>query len=112
MAAASQAVPPTRDLSDKRVLEIGCGRDCPLVSKSRPALRVMAADLTATALPERPYFAASQGLANLGWEKGHSNRRLYPTASFSQAQQRLGSSSRRLVRLLCTRKRWRDCGDA
>ena len=81
-----QHLNPARDLSGKRVLEIGCGRGgfaCWLASQPLAAgIRVVAADLAPTALDKGRTFASSQGLTNIEWEKQDIQSLIYPTASF------------------------------
>jgi 2-polyprenyl-3-methyl-5-hydroxy-6-metoxy-1,4-benzoquinol methylase len=66
-----QHLDPERDLSGKRVLEIGCGRGdftCWLARQSYRPAEIVAADFAATAVVKGRSYAASQGLSGITWE--------------------------------------------
>jgi 2-polyprenyl-3-methyl-5-hydroxy-6-metoxy-1,4-benzoquinol methylase len=62
---------PRRDLADKIVLEVACGRGglaCRLAAESSPPATVVAADFSSTALAKGRCFALQEHLPNVLWE--------------------------------------------
>ena len=76
---------PARDLLNKRVLEIGCGRggfSCWLVSQSQKPNEVIAMDFAVTAIEKGRAFATQNGLSNIIWEVGDIQNIPQPDDSF------------------------------
>lgn len=68
-----QKLDANRDLSGKRVLEIGCGRggfSCWLRSQPQQADEIVAVDFAATAVQKGRLYAAQRGLTGITWEVG------------------------------------------
>ena len=62
---------PERDLSGRRVLEIGCGRGgfaCWLARHPSPPREVVAADFSPAAIAKAEQYAAAQGVRGVRWE--------------------------------------------
>jgi 2-polyprenyl-3-methyl-5-hydroxy-6-metoxy-1,4-benzoquinol methylase len=76
---------PLRDLSGKRLLEIGCGRGdlaCWLVDQPQGPSEIVAADFSITAVQKGQAFAAERGLANIKWQICDIQDIAHPDASF------------------------------
>ncbi len=76
---------PARDLSDRRVIEIGCGRggfSCWLARSSDPPPRIVAVDYSSVAVDKGRAYAAAAGLNSIIWETGDIQGIDYPDASF------------------------------
>lgn len=74
-----------RDLADRRVLEIACGRGgfaCWLAAQRPAPARLVAADFSATAVAMGAAFAAARGIAGIEWEVGDMTRLGHADASF------------------------------
>lgn len=76
---------PERDLTDKRVLEIGCGRGdftCWLAKQTYRPAEIVAADFAATAVRKGQAFANEQHLTGIRWEVGDIQAISHPEACF------------------------------
>jgi 2-polyprenyl-3-methyl-5-hydroxy-6-metoxy-1,4-benzoquinol methylase len=76
---------PARDLADKRVLEIGCGRggfSCWLFSRAERPAELVAADFSQTALEMARAEALKRGLDGIHWQYGDIQNIDYPDSSF------------------------------
>ena len=74
-----------RDLVDKRVLEIGCGRGgfaCWLAASSRGRADIVAADFSRSAVEKGAAFAALRGITGVSWQVGDIQRIAHADASF------------------------------
>jgi len=74
-----------RDLSGRRVLEIGCGRGgfaCWLASRTDGPAEVVAADFAESAVTKGEAFARSRGLDKIKWEVHDIQAIAHPDASF------------------------------
>jgi 2-polyprenyl-3-methyl-5-hydroxy-6-metoxy-1,4-benzoquinol methylase len=75
----------SRDLVDKRVLEIGCGRggfSCWLSGQGGPTAGIVAADFSSTAVEKGAAFAAQRGITGVTWEVGDIQRIAHASESF------------------------------
>src|SRR5262245_35294962 len=80
-----QQLGPVRDLANKRVLEIGCGRGgfaCWLARQQPAPAEVVAADFAATAVDQGREHAAQLGLTNTTWQVADIQRLTHADASF------------------------------
>lgn len=62
---------PARDLAEKRVLEIACGRGgfaCWLANRPQPPAEVVASDLAATGVAKGRAFATERGINGITWQ--------------------------------------------
>jgi 2-polyprenyl-3-methyl-5-hydroxy-6-metoxy-1,4-benzoquinol methylase len=76
---------PLRDLSGKRLLEIGCGRGdlaCWLADQPQGPSEIVAADFSITAVQKGRAFAAERNLTNIKWEISDIQDIAHPDASF------------------------------
>lgn len=76
---------PARDLADRDVLEIGCGRggfSCRLAANDPPPRRVVAADFSETAVAMAREFARERGVERVEWRTGDIQNIDFPDASF------------------------------
>lgn len=74
-----------RDVSDKRILEIACGRGgfaCWLASQSPPPAEIVASDFASTAIEKGRTLAAERGLSGITWETGDIQNIAHETESF------------------------------
>src|SRR6266496_3538810 len=74
-----------RDLSGKRVLEIGCGRGdftCWLARQQFRPREIVAGDFALTAVQKGRAFAAEHGLSGVTWEVQDIQALGHPDASF------------------------------
>lgn len=75
----------SRDLSGRRVLEIGCGRggfSCWLSGQLGAPADIVAVDFSSTAVEKGAAFAAERGIRGVTWEVGDIQRIAHPSASF------------------------------
>ena len=86
----------SRDLSGKRVLEIGCGRGgftCWLNRNSpQPPPNIAAVDYALTAVKRARSLARALGCAHITWEVGDIQAMAHRTASFDTVISCVGSS--------------------
>jgi ubiquinone/menaquinone biosynthesis C-methylase UbiE len=76
---------PSRDLEEKRVLEIGCGRGgfaCWLSTQSARPEEIVAIDFAAAAIRKGQEYAAELGASNITWQVGDIQSIPHPEASF------------------------------
>jgi len=76
---------PARDLSGKRVLEIGCGRGgfaCWLASHPQRPGEIVATDFAITAVQKGETFANEHGLSGITWQVGDIQSIAHEDASF------------------------------
>jgi 2-polyprenyl-3-methyl-5-hydroxy-6-metoxy-1,4-benzoquinol methylase len=76
---------PARDLSGRRVLEIGCGRGgfaAWLATQPDAPRQVVAVDYSATAVQKGRQYARAQGLTGVMWEQGDIEGIAHPDAIF------------------------------
>lgn len=74
-----------RDLANKRVLEIGCGRggfSCWMSAKGGPSADIVAVDFSSTAVKKGAAFAAERGITGVTWEVGDIQRIAHASESF------------------------------
>jgi 2-polyprenyl-3-methyl-5-hydroxy-6-metoxy-1,4-benzoquinol methylase len=80
-----QHLEPGRDLRDKRLLEIACGRggfSCWLASQPIRPHEIVAVDFAATAITKGEAFAAQRRLAGITWEIGDIQNLVHADESF------------------------------
>lgn len=74
-----------RDLANRRVLEIACGRGgfaCWLATRTPPPARLVAADFSPTAVAMGAAYAREHGITSVEWEVGDMTALAHPEASF------------------------------
>jgi len=80
-----QYLKSTRDVADKRVLEIACGRGgftCWLARQSPPPSEIVASDFASTAVKKGEAYAREQSIKGISWEVGDIQAIAHPDNSF------------------------------
>lgn len=76
---------PSRDLTGKRVLEIGCGRggfSCWLAKQAERPAHIIAADFASAAVLKGRAFAVEHKLSGITWEVADAQNIAHPDATF------------------------------
>jgi 2-polyprenyl-3-methyl-5-hydroxy-6-metoxy-1,4-benzoquinol methylase len=76
---------PARDLEDRKILEIGCGRGgfaCWLASRSPQPRAVIAADFAHTAVIKGREFSRANHISRVSWEVGDIQAMAHGTGTF------------------------------